>query len=211
MSYSFTVSESTTFTVTHARHMAAKVATGLERLQRLYGSPSDDAIVSYETEVIELLRKGYLGTAAYGFRRNGKWIEPAIKYTARDLAGFAANDDDPGRIRPDANIEDASFYSYLTYSVTWDQLSWAECHAFKSQLPFYGGGAVGTGRRWIYESGPYLFVQRTRALSRQRKELRSMNSKPAVDDLFDNRAMFPIPPPRTGSTGWSVSTTTRID
>ncbi len=58
MSYSFTVSESTTFTVTHARHMAAKVATGLERLQRLYGSPSDDAIVSYETEVIELLKEG---------------------------------------------------------------------------------------------------------------------------------------------------------
>ena len=41
MSYSFTESESTSFTVTHARHMAAKVATDLKRLQRLYGRPGD--------------------------------------------------------------------------------------------------------------------------------------------------------------------------
>ena len=39
-SYSYT--ESTTFTVTHARHMAAKVATDLKRMQRFYGKPSDE-------------------------------------------------------------------------------------------------------------------------------------------------------------------------
>ena len=44
MSYSYTVTESTTFTVTHARHIAAKVATDLKRLQRFYGKPSDSAI-----------------------------------------------------------------------------------------------------------------------------------------------------------------------
>ena len=40
MSYSYTLSETRTFTVTHARHMAAKVATDLKRMQRLYGSPA---------------------------------------------------------------------------------------------------------------------------------------------------------------------------
>ena len=34
MPNSFTYNESSTFTVTHARHMAAKVATDLTRMQR---------------------------------------------------------------------------------------------------------------------------------------------------------------------------------
>ena len=44
MSSSFTLTETTTFTLTHARHMAAKVATDLKRLQRFYGRPGDAAI-----------------------------------------------------------------------------------------------------------------------------------------------------------------------
>ena len=34
MSYSLSYTESLTFTVTHARHMSAKVATDLKRMQR---------------------------------------------------------------------------------------------------------------------------------------------------------------------------------
>jgi len=41
MSTSFTFSDTITFSVTHARHMAAKVATDLKRMQRFYGAPSD--------------------------------------------------------------------------------------------------------------------------------------------------------------------------
>ena len=99
MSYSYTQTETTTFTITHARHMASKVATDLKRLQRFYYTPSDQQICDYETEIIELLKGGYLAEVTYGFRRDGKWIEPALRYTARDLAGNVANDDDPGRIR----------------------------------------------------------------------------------------------------------------
>lgn len=141
MSMSFTISETTTFTITHARHMAAKVATDLKRLQRLYGRPSDASIAQYEEEIIQLVKAGYLGTATYGFRKNGAFIEPTVRYTARDLAGATAADDDPGRIRPGANIAGASFYSYLTYSAAWDALSSDERHAFKSKLPFYRSGA----------------------------------------------------------------------
>ncbi|HCY55662.1 MAG TPA: hypothetical protein DF715_09095 [Oceanicaulis sp.] len=141
MSASFTVTEAKTFTVTHARHMAAKVATDLKRLQRLYGKPSDTSIAEYETEVIELLKAGYLGKVTYGFRRNDSWIEPTLIYTARDLADSSANDDDPGRIRPGANISGASFYSHLTYSAAWDRLSESEQDSFKKPLPFYRGVA----------------------------------------------------------------------
>lgn len=141
MSSSFTITETTTFTITHAQHMAAKVATDLKRLQRFYSSPSDTAIADYEEEVTQLLKKGYLGTATYGFWKDDKWIEPMVRYTARNLAGADADDDDPGRIRPGADTSGASFYSYVTYSAAWEALTSDERHAFKSQLPFYRSGA----------------------------------------------------------------------
>jgi hypothetical protein len=141
MSFSVTETQSTTFTVTHARHMAAKVATDLKRIQRLYGQPDDYDIANYEIEIIELLKEGYLGIVTYGFRRDGKWIEPTLRYTARHLSGLTANDDDPGRIRPAANISGATFYSYLTYSGMWDLLSAVDKDSFKKRLPYYRGSA----------------------------------------------------------------------
>jgi len=145
MSTSFTYSESETFTHTHAVHLAAKVSADLKRMQRLYGSPSDADIAVYEDEIIELLKAGYLGTVGYGYRRNGDWIEPTLRYTAHDLSGAAANDDDPGRVRPGANIAGASFYSYLTYSPAWDMVSHAEKERFMGTLPFSRSGAPEPG------------------------------------------------------------------
>ncbi len=141
MASSFTVSESTSFTVTHARHMAAKVAADLKRIQRHYGKPSDPAIANYEAEVTALLKAGYLGTVTYGFRKDGQWIEPTLRYTARELAGSSANDDDPGKVRPWANVTGATFYSYLTKSAAWSNLSGAEQEAFEATLPIQRNGA----------------------------------------------------------------------
>jgi hypothetical protein len=141
MSTSFTITETTTFTLTHAKYMAAKVATDLKRIQRFYGFPADSQIADYETEITELLKGGYLGTLTIGFRRNGQWIEPTLRYTARDLAGMAANDDDPGRIRPGANVSGASLYNYLSYSAAWNALSGAEQSAFEARMPFRRSGA----------------------------------------------------------------------
>ena len=69
----------------------------------VYGKPSDESIADYETEATEMLRAGYLNTVTYGFKKDGKWIEPTLRYTARDLAGASANDDDPGKICPGAD------------------------------------------------------------------------------------------------------------
>jgi hypothetical protein len=125
--------------------MAAKVSADLKRMQRLYGSPNDADIASYEAEIIEFLKEGYLGTVIYGYRRDGSWIEPALRYTARDLAGAAANDDDPGRVRPGANTVNASFYSYMTYSTAYSNLSDVEKEAFRQRLPFRRSGAPEPG------------------------------------------------------------------
>lgn len=136
MSYSYTITDTVTFTRTHARHIAAKVATDLKRMQRFYGEPSDNWIEAFELEVIEFLKEGLLDTVAYGFRRNGYWIEPTLFYTARDLMGVTANDDDPGRVRPGAQLAGAFFHSYLTYNSTWNQLTWQQREEFVGRLPF---------------------------------------------------------------------------
>jgi hypothetical protein len=136
MTYSYTTSESTTFTLTHAKHLASKVATDLKRIQRLYQRPSDSDIDAYEIELIELLKAGYLGTLTVGFKRNDKWIEPTLRYTARDLVGLVTNDDDPGRIRSNANIDGALFCNHLTHSAAWYNLTLAEQEAFQQRLPF---------------------------------------------------------------------------
>jgi hypothetical protein len=141
MSSSYSVSETENFTITHAKHMAAKVATDLKRMQRLYGKPTDTTIQNYENELSAFLKAGYLDTVTYGFRRDDKWIEPTLRYTAKDLAGSTANDDDPGRIRPGANIEGCNFYSYLTRNGAWDNLTSDEREAFEKDLPFRRIGA----------------------------------------------------------------------
>lgn len=145
MSFSYTFSETESFTVTHARHMAAKVATDLKRMQRFYGKPSDTDIANYELEATELMKAGYLDTVTYGFWRDGNWIEPSLRYTARDLAGASASDDDPGKVRPGADISGAGFYSYLTYTDAWGELSSSAQNAFKDRMPFRRGGAPEPG------------------------------------------------------------------
>lgn len=136
MSFSTTISSSTTFTLTHAKHMAAKVATDLLRMQRFYGRPHSSAIDDHEAEITALLRAGYLGEVTYGFKRGENWIEPTIRYTARDLMGTSATDDDPGKIRPGRDISGANFHSFLTYSAAWSQLSQEEKRQFEATLPF---------------------------------------------------------------------------
>jgi len=165
MTSSYTLSETTTFTLTHAKHMAAKVASDLKRLQRLYGQPSDANIANYETEVIELLKAGYLGTLTVGFYHQGLWIEPTLRYTARDLAGGAANDDDPGRIKPGANITGAAFYNYVTYSSAWNALTSAERDTFKKRMPFYRGNAPEPGING-YLADDHVYSSGGRALNR---------------------------------------------
>lgn len=139
MSSSYTVSESTSFSVTHARQLAAKVATDLKRIQRFYGLPTDAQIADYEAELTEFIRGKYLGTVTYGYKRDNAWSEPTLRYTARELDAATGVDDDPGRVRPGANVTGASFGSFLTYSSTWDALTPAEKEQVKRRLPVKRG------------------------------------------------------------------------
>lgn len=136
MSFSTTYTEASTYTLTHAKHVSAKVATDLRRIQRFYGSPSGQEIEAFEAELAAMLNAGYVDHVTYGFQRNGVYIEPTLRYTAAELSGAAAIDDDPGKVRPGANVTGASFGSFLRYSTAWSRLSSTQQETFEDKLPF---------------------------------------------------------------------------
>lgn len=146
MTYSYSIAETTTFTVTHAKHLASKVATDLKRMQRFYDAPDDERIASFEAELVLLLKHGYLETVTYGFRRGDSWIEPSVSYTAKQLQTVGANDDDdPGRVRPGSDVVGASFYSYLVRSQSWWQLSDSDRQNFNRLSPISRNAATTPG------------------------------------------------------------------
>ncbi len=130
----YTLSETTTFTITHAKYIASKVHADLKRIQRFYNSPTDQEIAKYEAELSEILKAGYLKDVTYGFKKDSQWIEPTLIYTAKDLSNGAI-DDDPGRIRSGMNVTGASFSSFLNYNDAWWKLSENQKSAFKLGLP----------------------------------------------------------------------------
>jgi hypothetical protein len=134
MTNSFTQSQAVTFTLTHARHLAAKVATDLKRMQRFYGAPSDTHINELEEELVALLKNGYLKAITYGFKRDGKFIVPSLYYTAHELLTLNTQDDDPGKVLPGADVSNAHFNSYLERSQAYFDASDDERNAFNQSI-----------------------------------------------------------------------------
>lgn len=140
MSFAYTTSKTVAFTHTHAKHISYKVATDLRRMRCFYGeyAPSGlsaSRIEAYEGELIAYLKAGYLDWVAYGFLRNGNWIYPTLYYPACELEQGQASDDDPGGIRPGADVSGAVFHSFLTQNRRWIQLSDEAKREFRECLP----------------------------------------------------------------------------
>lgn len=148
--------------------MSAKVAADLRRMQRFYDKPSSQMIADFEEEITQLLKNGYLGTATFGFKQEGKFIEPTIRYTASDLSSGV--DDIPGTIIPNADVSNATFYSYLTYSEKYQSLTQQEKDDFEKTIPIKRGYADEPNISGYYESDK-TYSSGDRSLSR--KTLRS--------------------------------------
>lgn len=148
MSMSYTTNESETFSIIHARRIAWRVATDLLRFQSFYGLPSDKSLDDYEEELAVLLNHDVLAWVEYGFQRNGKWTEAAVRYTALPGGTLVASDD-PGKIRPNLDVAGAHFTSFLDYNSNWYMKSQAERAAIAAQRPF----TRGTGSEPPLESG----------------------------------------------------------
>jgi hypothetical protein len=135
MRTSFSVSDSESFTVAHAKRIASKVATDLLRFQTLYGSPTTQWIDDYERELVEMLKRDVVGYVEYGFKRDGKWTEAAVRYKALP-GGTLVTDDDPGKIRPRLNVAGAPFTSFMSCNSNRWSKTQAERDAIKQSCPF---------------------------------------------------------------------------
>src|SRR6266702_3210289 len=112
MSSTYTISE--TFTLTHARRLAAKVAADMHQCQRLYGHLTDTEIENYQQELTVLLHGGYVKSYEFGFKtKNGQRVVSWL-YTVSpsgDLEGGRS-----GGLFPSANISDAAMFNFLSYN-----------------------------------------------------------------------------------------------
>lgn len=123
MSYSYATTESTTFAVTYAKHIAVKAGTDLKRMQRFYGEPSDEQIEDYEKELIALLMGSYLDKIEYGFMTSSRSWRVALRYEAR-YGGVLIADDDPGKLPLGTDISGCVFHSFLVGTHRWEALSY---------------------------------------------------------------------------------------
>jgi Bacterial HORMA domain family 1 len=131
MTFSYT--QSATFTRTHARYLASKVAGDLRQMQVFYGRPSDEEIDVYLEELTELLVGRYLQSVEYGFRRAGGTIV-AVSYEVRS-DGSLTTDDRSGRVPVGVDVSGATWYSYLRPSSEWWLLSTADRNQIEQSLP----------------------------------------------------------------------------
>jgi len=121
-----------TWSRTHARYVAGKVAADLRQMQQEYGKPTDDHLNDLLDELVAYLADNYLDYVEYGFRRGDFWVV-AHKYTAAEIGSFST-DDRSGRIRRGADISGAHWWSYLVKNARWWNLSQAERDRYEAAL-----------------------------------------------------------------------------
>jgi hypothetical protein len=131
MSYSFT--KTGTFTITHARHLASKVAADMHLCAQYYGNPSEARIREYAEELAQYLNEGYIEEYEFGYQKNGKRIV-TWRYKV-DGNGLLTADDRAGRVVSYVDITGANFYNYLTRNPRYFQLPSDQRDRFKAGLP----------------------------------------------------------------------------
>lgn len=135
----------TTFTLTHAKHLASKVVADLYLCSRQYGRPSADSVSAYQEELTTMLAGGYVAAYEFGFERNEERML-SWRYTVGP-AGTLQGDSRSGGLYRGGDVASAEYFNHMTYSAKWSQLSVAERKAIKDTLPISrtSGSAPGDG------------------------------------------------------------------
>jgi hypothetical protein len=158
MTTSYTRTDTETFNLTHAKHLASKVAADLDRCKSRYGGMTSEAVYSYERELVTLLHGGYVMRYEFGFRRDGK-VVVCWRY---DVAanGDLITDENAGKLVAGVDVSGATYYNHLWLNPSWDALDAAERAEVAAALPFtrasgpspdYGSGYWTTDKS--YSSG----------------------------------------------------------
>jgi len=146
-----------TFTRTNARYLASKIAADLRQLRSFYGEPSEQKIEDLTEELVEMLAGGFVATYEAGFRRDEKRVV-SERYTV--ISAGLATDERAGGIYARADVSGAAWFTFMTYSNAWWNLTGEARKAVENSIPIDrtpgreptdGDGYWESGRS--YESG----------------------------------------------------------
>ena len=128
-----TATGTTTFTRSHARDIASKIAADLRQMNHHYGQPSLTSIDDYLEEVIELLTAGYLRSFEDGFETSDGRRVVSLRYEVRNDGTIS--DGRAGGVYPYADISNATHFNYVSYTQKFLYLGPDERRRFKETLP----------------------------------------------------------------------------
>lgn len=166
MTTSYTRTDTETFNLTHAKHLASKVAADLDRCKSRYGGMTPEDVYKYEQELVTLLHGGYVLRYEFGFRRDGKVVVCWRYDVAAD--GSLVTDENAGKLVAGVDVTGATYYNHLWLSSSWDALGAADRAKVEATLPFtrvsspspeYGNGVWTTDKS--YSSGGVGLSRRT--------------------------------------------------
>jgi hypothetical protein len=132
MSFSYTTS--TTFTITHARYLASKIAADMHLCTQYYGQPSEQRIREYAEELAQYLNSGYVKRYEFGYKKPDNARVVTWRYDV-DENGFITTDDRAGKVVPYVDVSIASFFNFLTWNDRFSRLTSQEQSRFKEGLP----------------------------------------------------------------------------
>jgi hypothetical protein len=128
----YSLTYTSTFTITEARYIASKLGADLRNLYARYGRPSPDKIPKFVEETAQYLKAGYLDYVDFGFKNGDEW-KLRLRYTA--VAGGQLRDDVPGGLPTAYDVAPYHFYSFLRQNSAFDALTAEARTAFKATLP----------------------------------------------------------------------------
>lgn len=131
----YTTTKTNTFTITHARYLASKVAADMHLCAQYYGNPSEQNIRDYAEELAQYINEGYLSEYEFGYKKDEKRIV-TWRYKV-DANGVLTTDDRPGKVVAYVDIAGATFYNFLTRNSRFSQLGSQQQSTFKAGLPIH--------------------------------------------------------------------------
>lgn len=121
------------FTITHARHLASKVAADMHLCAQYYGKPPEDWIRNYSEELAQYLNEGYLSEYEFGYQRGDVRVV-TWRYKV-DANGSITTDDRAGKVVPYVDVAGADFFNFLTHNLKFSLLPAEQRRRFKEALP----------------------------------------------------------------------------
>ncbi len=109
MTYSYTGTES--FTVAHARKLAAKVSADMNQCRLFYGSPSETEIAKYRDELVTMLAGKYVDRYEFGFKTASD--ERVVSWRYRVTAAGDLDGGRSGGLHAKADNSNAMMFNFM--------------------------------------------------------------------------------------------------